>query len=309
MAATLSPDRINGIGGSEAAAVLGLSRWQTPYQIWADKCGLSGGREVSPAMEWGTRLEPVVRQKYSDETGRSVQWPVGDEYGHMRSAEHPWMVGTLDGITADGRGLEIKTARSSADWGPEGTDDVPNEYVIQCQHYMVVADLQVFDLAVLFGGSDFRIYEVPADRELQDMIIEGERQFWELVQTNTPPAVTTYADAVRRWSQSREQKVVATAEASVAVEELRQLGAWKKEIDGRKDDLYFSILQLLEEADTLTDERDNVLLTYKRTRDGHKLDLKAFRSAHPDMYQQFSIPRPGSRRWLLKGAKGEDSDE
>lgn len=304
----LSPDRIKGIGGSEAAAVLGLSKWKTPYQVYLDKLGLSGERESTPAMEWGSRLEPVIRQKYEDETGRIVRWPVGDEYGHAQSAEYPFMLATLDGITDDGRGLEIKTARSAAEWGDEGTDEIPQEYVLQCQHYMVVADLRVFDLAVLFAGNDFRIYEVPEDRELQEMMIEGERQFWELVQNQTPPPITTYADAVRRWSMSHEQKVVATFDLMLAVTALREVQAKRKVLDGMEEDAHFALLRVMEESDTLVDERDNVLVTYKRTRDGEKFDLKAFRASHPELHQQFCVPKSGFRRWLLKGEKGMKDD-
>ena len=300
---TLSPKRINGIGGSEAAAVLGLSPWKTPYQVYCDKLGLSGEQETSPAMEWGTRLEPVVRQKYADETGRTVRFPVGDEYGHMQSEEHPFMLATLDGITDDGRGLEIKTSRSGAEWGDEGTDEVPTHYVIQCQHNMVVSGLDVFDIPLLIGGSDFRIYEVPADEELQALIIEREAAFWKMVEAKTPPAPVNFSDAIRRFATSREERFVADDDLLAAVQQLRDAGTTAKDAKVRDFDARFEILRRMKEADTLVDVEGNVLLTYKRSKDGEKFDAKAFGEAHPDLLKQFSIPKPGSRRLLLKEAK------
>jgi len=300
---TLSPERANGIGGSEAAAVLGLSPWQTPYQVWCDKVGLSGEQEATPAMEWGNRLEPVIRQKYADETGRIVRWPVGDEYGHMRSAKYPFMLATLDGITDDGRGLEIKTARASGNWGEEGTDEVPQPYVIQCQHYMVVANLEVFDIALLIGGSDFRIYEVPADKELQALIIEQEAAFWRMVEEKSPPEPVNFADAIRRFATSKEDIVTATPEVVSAVETLRALRTLRKGADEREEAAKFTVLQALREADTLADVTGEVLLTYRQAKDSPRFDPKAFKAAHPDIYEQFSPVQPGSRRLLLKGGK------
>jgi len=296
----LSPDRVNGIGGSEAAAVLGLSPFKTPYQVWQDKLGLSGERETTPAMTWGLLLEPVIRQKYADETGRTVRKP-----GHMKSARYPFMLGTLDGITDDGRGLEIKTARSSADWGEAGTDEIPQAYVIQCQHYAEVADLEVFDLAVLFGGSDFRLYEVPRDRELQAMMIEREAAFWKMVEAKTPPDPITYADAIKRFSTSHEERVVATPDVMLAVTALREASLGKKVAEGMAEDAKFAILSVLKEADTLVDAVGNVLLTYKRSKDSDWFDKDAFEKAQPELYKQFLASQAGSRRLLLKmkGAK------
>jgi len=299
--ATLSPKRVNGIGGSEAAAVLGLSPWKTPYQVWCDKLGLSGEQETTPAMEWGTRLEPVVRQKYADETGRTVSFPVGDEYGHMQSVEHPFMLATLDGITDDGRGLEIKTSRSGAEWGDEGTDEVPQVYVIQCQHNMIVSGLEVFDIPLLIAGSDFRIYEVPRDEELQALIIEREAAFWKMVEAQTPPEPVNLADAMKRFATSTEEVVTAMPDAIEAVNTLRTLKQRAQDLKADEEGARFTILQALREADTLADAEGNVLLTYKQAKDSSRFDPKAFREAHPDLYASFTKTLPGSRRLLLKG--------
>lgn len=302
---TLSPERVNGIGGSEAAAVLGMSPWKTPYQVYCDKVGLSGEQEQNPAMEWGSRLEPVIRQKYADETGRTVRWPVGDEYGHMRSGEYPFMLATLDGIADDDppRGLEIKTARYPGDWGEEGTDEVPQPYVIQCQHYMVVSGLPVFDIALLIGGSDFRIYEVPADQELQDLLIEREADFWRMVEERTPPEPVNYADAIRRFAWSEPKTVVADDAALAAVESYRKAKAQQEEGKAHEETSRFAILTALREADTLLDLGGNPILTYKTTRDSFRFDPAAFKKSRPELYDEFSRSVPGSRRLLLKGEK------
>ena len=130
----------------------------------------------------GQLLEPVIRQEYANQTGRVVRVPPGT----IRHAVHPFMLAHFDGVTDDGRIFEAKTSRTGEHWGP-GLDEVPHDYLIQVQHYMAVSGMKLADIAVLIGGSDFRIYEIEADPRMQDLIIEGEQDFWKLVQRGVPP--------------------------------------------------------------------------------------------------------------------------
>ena len=287
--------RAKGIGGSEAAAILGLSKWKTPYQVWQDKRGLSGERETSEAMEWGTILEPVIRQKYSDVTGRIVRLP-----GHLQDAEHSFMLGTLDGITDDQRVLEVKTSRSLQDWGEPGTDEIPMVYLIQVQHYMRITGLTVADVAVLLAGSDFRIYEVPADKELQDMLVEREYEFWNLVQTGIPPEPISYADAVKRYRTSTSKAVTASPASVAAFEALKAIKEQYKVIEQSEEAAKTIIMKELAEADTLLALDGTPIVTWKQSKESQRFDAKAFQAEHPELYKQYLKTIEGSRRFLLK---------
>lgn len=175
-------ERMTGIGGSDAAAALGLSPWRQPLELYMEKRGEIPPSDETEPMRWGTLLEPVIRQEYANRTGREVIQPP-----MLRHAKHAFMIVHVDGITKDDRIFEAKTARSSEGWGEPGTDAVPMAYTLQLQHSMLVAELHVSDLAVLIGGNDFRLYEIPADRELQEMMVEGEAVFWNHVQQGKPP--------------------------------------------------------------------------------------------------------------------------
>jgi putative phage-type endonuclease len=288
-------EREKGIGGSEAPAVLGLSKWKSPYQVWKDKQGLSGEREPSSAMEWGLLLEPIIRQKYSDVTGRIVKLP-----GHLKDDKYPFMLGTLDGITDDNRVLEIKTARDAREWGEVGTDEIPQAYLIQVQHYLHITKLSVADIAVLFGGSEFRIYEVPADRELQDMMIEREAEFWEMVQKGIPPEPVSYADAVQRYRTSKAIQVTASPTAIAAFETLRAIKEQYKVIEHSEETAKFLITKEMAEADTLLSPEGDVIVTWKQAKGSDRFDSKAFQKDHPELYKQYIKTMEGSRRFLLK---------
>jgi putative phage-type endonuclease len=177
-------ERHTGLGGSDAAAALGLSPYKSALELFLEKRERRepSGSQLS-AFRWGTLLEPVIRQEYANITGRVVRLPEGT----LRHASFPFVIAHVDGVTDDKRVFEAKTSRTDQDWGKSGTDEVPHHYLLQVQHYLAVTGFQVADIAVLIGGSDFRIFEVPADAELQEMIMEGEVEFWSMVERGEPP--------------------------------------------------------------------------------------------------------------------------
>lgn len=176
-------DRHLYIGSSDAAAAMNLSPWQTAVDLWLEKRGASPPFEGNAATRWGKLLEPLLRQEYAEQTRRAVYLP----QERLVHPEVTFIAAHPDGITDDGRLLELKTARSAEDWGEPGGDEIPTPYTIQVQHQLMVTQLPVADVAVLVGGSDFRLYEVPADRELQGDILEAEVEFWRFVEQGIQP--------------------------------------------------------------------------------------------------------------------------
>lgn len=180
---TLPEERRGYLGGSDSAASLGLSGWQSALELYQEKVGLAPPAMDSERFLWGRLLEPVIRQRYADLTGRTVSVPKA----LLRHTQHPWMVAHPDGYTDDGRVFEAKTASRADEWGEPGSDQVPMAYLIQVQHYMGVMGLNLADLAVLFNTARMEVYEIPFDAELYATIVEGELAFWNCVQTQSPP--------------------------------------------------------------------------------------------------------------------------
>lgn len=291
-------ERRSGIGGSDAAAVIGLSRWKTPLDVYLEKRGEAPERETSPAMFWGTTLEPVIRDVYAEQTGRVVRVPTVV----LRHSAYPWMLGTIDGVTDDKRLVEIKTTRSADGWGDPGTDQIPEAYLVQVQHYLTVTALSVADVAVLIGGSDFRVYEVPADPELQEMLTEQEAAFWRRVVEGIPPDPVTLADARRRFPCSLAREVVASGVVKIAVSRLRVVREQIKSLESEADALQADVCKAMADADTLTDGR-SVLATWKSGKPTARLDTTALKAAHPEIVAAFTRAGESSRRFLLKEAK------
>lgn len=180
--------RKQGIGGSDAAVIAGISQYKTPLELYYEKRGEIDPPDLSnnQAVHFGNVLEDVIAQEYVRRTGKKVR----RINKMLRHKDHDWMIANLDRmVDGENRVLEIKTASQSSEWGESGTDEVPMPYLLQCQHYMAVKGVEMSDLAVfmLDRSRDFRIYHIPRDQELIMMLIDQEKEFWERVQSARPP--------------------------------------------------------------------------------------------------------------------------
>ena len=287
-----------GIGGSDVAPLLGMSKWRTPLDVYNDKTNDPDAidEKDNAAMEWGRRLEPVVRQAYSDATGKTVLVP--DVM--YRSVEHPFMIANIDGICEDGTIVEIKTARSGADWGEEGTNEIPQYYLTQVQHYMTVLGAPRCDVAVLIGSSDFRIYTVENDQELADLLIEEEAAFWERVQKKQPPEPRTFAEVSRTFSKSEGGKVSADGVTENLLRELVRVQDELKDLKIREEELKAGITSFMADKDTLVDSFGNTLATWKESKPRVSFDSAALKKAMPDIWNQYAKTGDSYRRFLIK---------
>lgn len=292
-------DRSTGVGGSDIAAVMGLSPWKTPYAVYQEKTGEAQRWAGNEATDWGKRMEPTIRQWYSDVTGREVFVP----NGVLRHKDYPFILASLDGYTKDRRIVEIKTARNRSGWGEPGTNEIPDYYALQVQHYMLVTGYEVCDVPASIAGSPPELYEVEADREIQEAIIEAASVFWQRVQDRNPPDPVSYADAVQRYGRSAAVgNVVARAEVFEAVNSLRFVRDRMKILEAEEEAAKAIIIAALgESGDVLVDESGAALVSYKLGKGRQTFDSKGFGKDHPDLYEKYLRNGEAARRFLLKG--------
>lgn len=161
--------RAQGIGGSEIAAVLGLSPYESRFSLWHRKKGLIGPVEESEEMYWGKEHEPAICRRFAR---NHPEWFVRGAFTYA-AAGRPWQIANPDrnlwstDSHIDDRipaaVLEAKTSRDDTGWGEEGTDAIPVWYRAQCMHYMDVLGARRCYVAVLIAGSEYREYVVDYD--------------------------------------------------------------------------------------------------------------------------------------------------
>jgi putative phage-type endonuclease len=185
-----------GIGGSDAAAVLGLDPWRSGLDIWRSKVEPAEPTEDEVFLfKLGHLLEPVIAGLYTYQTERECFSPVPEIVQHL---EFPEIIGSPDRLAPkDGRVIELKSEHQFADkFGDPGSDQVPDHYIVQAAHYMAVANLDQCDIAVLHGGYKFAIYQLRRDLTLERSMLEQLRDWWHtyVVKKVEPPL-----DASESW--------------------------------------------------------------------------------------------------------------
>jgi putative phage-type endonuclease len=186
-------ERRSGVGGSDVAPILGVSPFKTAYEVWLEKASVALERSPTDTLErvhFGRLMEDIIAREYARREGVKVR----RKHVLLRHPRYPWMIASVDRLI-DGRrcGLECKNVDAMAfrlgDWGEQGTDQVPDEYVLQCQHYMIVLDYPVWHLAACVGGNRLVSFVVERDNELSEMLVEAEHEFWQHVERCEPPAI------------------------------------------------------------------------------------------------------------------------
>lgn len=318
--------RRSGIGGSDMAAVLGVSPWKTPLNVWLDKTGRAPEVPPTVRMEIGTALEPLAAAKYEADTGRRVRRCNVLLRGADESGEPDIRIGNVDRLCmcADGsvpwtrkagvrteRALEIKTSSDLQEWG-----EVPDHYVAQAQHYMgLMPTVKVFDFPVLFiARGTFRIYTVERDDELIANMAAAARNFWEkYVVPDTPPPPVNDEDVRASYPRSEPGKVaIATEQIERLVRDLRVNALKTKDLEAEAEALRVAIQKAMGDADTLSLPDGTKLATWKTSKDTSRTDWEKVartlgRTEEPAFVDRIiaenTTTRPGSRPFKLATAK------
>jgi putative phage-type endonuclease len=300
-----SVDRTKYIGGSDIGAILGLSRFRSPLEVWMEKTGKETKKLDSLPLRFGSFAEEFVASEYARTTGFRL---IHDKSIYIHP-EHAFMSAHMDRFVLDGRAssptriLECKTANpfSSGDWGEIGSDEVPMSYLCQCIWYMAITNINQVDLAVLFGNSDFRIYTITRDLGLENTILEKASLFWnDYVLKDTPPPAQSEADCQTLFSKGDPKKSLEAQ--SETLELSRRLVLLNSEISTREEaisSIKQAIMNQMGEAETLT-YQGKVLATWKAPKPSFRLDSKSLELEHPEIANNYKIPVQNSRRFVLK---------
>lgn len=197
-------ERLTGLGSSDAAAACGVSRFRSRLDVYLEKRGeVARVDEPNEPQRFGKLLEPIVVAEFARRTSIRVE-PAPPM---IRSKAYPFMIAHLDAevtptladaIAKQYAIVEAKCSRTGEGFGEAGTADVPIDYLVQTHHQMICAGAVIAYVPVLIAGMDFRIYEVPFDPELGEMIVENESRLWDQIQRGEPPEVDPQSpDALR----------------------------------------------------------------------------------------------------------------
>ena len=173
-----------GVGGSDAAAILGIDPYRSALEVYCDKIGIAEPQEDNDAMKWGRKLEPLVAEAYQEETGRELK-----DFGfNIWQGEQPFLIASQDRqiVTPKTGHLEIKTSNYLRE--SELAEEIPVYWAVQFQHTLAATGLEWGGFAILLNARKLFWVDVEIDRDFISAMLEAEEKFWRRVQERNPPS-------------------------------------------------------------------------------------------------------------------------
>lgn len=314
-------ERKKGIGGSDAAAICGVSKYKTPLEVYLNKTSDKDPEEAySPIFERGHLLEPVIRRAFEMRTEMTVDFDL-PPFVHR---EHKFMRVNVDGIIMgigepEGdnfwtRPIAVFEAKTSYIW-TKGfhLGNIPDDYFVQVQHAMACTNLPVAYIAYLLKDKDYfdlacrmvkmlplevvaaliqddiEFEEVPRDDEFIERMIGIQKEFWEdNVEKRTAPDPSNVQDMSLLFPKEiRDKKIVASEEiincSKRRVGFSKSIKALQKEIDTMDKEM----MEYMGDAAFLINEKGDICASWK-VQSRKSLDSLSLKKSLPDVYSRFA---------------------
>lgn len=287
--------RKNGIGGSDAAKVAGLSKWGTPYDVYAEKFGLTESPSSSIAMDIGNLMENTILEKYEEMTGNTIHKDLPTKY-HRK---HNFILGNIDGLVKDKNIIvEAKTARSNLEWGKEGTDQIPMDYLCQVAHYCAIYDAPMAHIIVFFKMTEkFSLYTYERHSDFENALISKEKNFWEnYIEKKVSPPFSNLYSVKSAFKESKSGFSVASEDLKCKFLKLLEIKNEQKKLQSHLESIQLDLMLEMGTNETLLDSEGVKLATWKNV-NSTSFNLSEFKKHNVDLYSKF-LSKKTTRRFL-----------
>lgn len=280
--------RRRGIGGSDASVIMGKNPYRSILQLWEEKTGkLPVTDEGNEYTYWGNVMEPIIRKEFMNRTGLKVR----QKHAMIFHKNYPYLFADVDGIVTDERGEKcIFEAKTASQYKAEQWEDgVPEEYILQVQHYLEVCGMDKAYIAALIGGNKFVFHTIYRDEELIRNLVSREKEFWEgCVLTGTEPVMDD-SDATRdylnqKYSDPIEGSIQLRENMKSVLAEYQDVDCKVKELEKQKIGLANQIKAAMGEYET--GEVDGTVVSWKKI-SRESLDSKRLRKEQPEVFAEY----------------------
>jgi predicted phage-related endonuclease len=302
-------DRAKLLGGSDIAAVLGLSKRRSPLQVYRAKIG--DAPELADAdrlfFERRRRCEPVIFAMMREELDADI----AATNVRYRDPEHSFMAAEIDAEVRDAGGtinVEAKTVDPfvfggrTSEWGAPGTDEIPTDYECQVQWGLGVTGRHRAVVAAMISFDRMVFYSVTRNDRAISIMRERAQAFWhEHVLARVPPEPRTAEDIAYLYPTHEDgaSLVVGGDHADKAMR-LRTVNDKIAAYESERDELLYYFKRQMGRAESLILENGERVATW-RTQEYSQLDIAALKMKDPKAYRAFLLK--GQRRVfrILKG--------
>lgn len=277
--------RRSGIGGSDAATIVGMNPYSSKLTLYADKKGILPEKEDSEAMRLGRDLEDYVAQRFAEETGKKIK-----RSGYMwRHPMYEFILANIDReIVGEDAFLECKTTmnyeRHDYDSGA-----IPLNYYCQCMHYMAVTGCEKAYLAVLVFGKGFYWFEIKRDEDEINALIDNEVEWWQsYVLQDRPPLADgsdSSMDTLSKLHPRCDGNTTQIAGMDNAMRSYMELGDAIKRLQEQQNEVKAQLCQ------TLGNSSVGIGRDYSfswKTQSTRRLNAKRLQADHPEIYEEYA---------------------
>jgi len=290
--------RKKGIGGSDAAAIVGLDRYRSPFDVYADKLGLKPEIPDNEAMRQGRDLEQYVAERFMEATGKKVR----RRNAMLQHPEYPFMIADIDRwVVGENAGLECKTT-SVLNRAKFSQGEFPPNYYVQCMHYMAVTGAERWYLAVLVLNKAFHVFTIERDEAEINALIEAEKDFWENhVLKQIPPAPdgseATSEIIKQLFPEAKEATETALFGYEGKIQQYLELDTKVKELECERDKLKQELQLAM--ADAEIGRAQGYIVEWKN-QVRQTLDTQKLKKEQAEIYQKYLKPAQTVRMFKIK---------
>ncbi len=330
---SLTPEQIemrkHGISGSDAPAIVSMSTSRTPADVWLEK----KHPEAISAPSEKQRLKFLFSHEQERAIANTYASEMKVKLVSVGTVAHPttkWLLSTPDYLVATKKvGLELKNVSEwqKPEWGAPGTDAVPLEYLIQCQHYMMALGYPSWDVACAIGGMDFRIYHLHADKELQAMLYTEEKKFYtDFILGDKEPKFDG-GEQIRKYVTSKyprhEDKTIevdpySQADVKNSIKTLCGVRRLIKQYKLQEDEQKTFLMNFMQEAAELRWVDENICIRWRKPKNGIRVNWKAIaerimEKIAPEeataLIQEHTSVKENTRRFTVKDNSAGENDD
>ncbi|MCP4653670.1 MAG: hypothetical protein GY858_09880 [Candidatus Omnitrophica bacterium] len=272
--------RKNYLGGSDIAAILGISFKKTALDVYLDKVCPSEKKRGTKETDRGNRAEAYVLDTYTDETKNDLTRGIKTFFDQ----QYPFLAGNIDAKVKNKNIIvEAKTtAESLSQWD----DGIPEYYKTQVGHYAWLLDAERVDIPVVFSAWKYKCFTYERDTEYEKNLKERAIQFWtNHVLKKIPPDPICLEDVIKLYPVSNGKKIKLLGSLKKTFENLKSLKADIKEKQEAFKQGVKIIQEYMEKNEVLCDNEKD-LVTWK-TQTSKRFDTRAFAEDYPGLSDQY----------------------
>lgn len=270
-------------------------------EVYAEKIGLKELDDLSGIehVQMGLVMQEPIMREYARRHDISFK----DADYTLYHPKHDFLASHFDYISADGKTLyEVKNlgVAQRKKFGDAGTDQISVGYRAQCLHEATVHQIEQVVLVVMFGGQEIVGYPQTFSPDLMHVHVLEMAAFWGKIQARTFDQEIMSDAAKLIYKKDDGSARTATQHMEALAMQLSAVKARIKELEGAEDELVAALQGYMQDAASLVSPDGTVLATWKAAKASKRFSADLFKSAMPDIYEQFVIEQPGSRRFLIK---------